>query len=596
MTEHNPQNTEQTENEALPETRPRIFFSSMTFQDGTEIRLGNNDIIVFVGGNNTGKSQTLRDLESLLTGEGINKSIINAETNTIGTPDNLLRFIKDNSFHKKEEQSGNIIEWYTNYGFNFGFHQGQFEQFVAHQWNTKQFGSLKGLFCRRIQTEKRIVDSNQADSFPARKQAPSTAIQFLFKNAHDEKRISRYFDEAFGQELIVDRGALSEIPLLVGKNISPQEGELLTDESYGKRLSQNTSPLEEQGDGMRSFASVILQTLAYRVLSILLLDEPEAFLHPPQAKILGRLLAKERPRDAQLFIATHSGDILMGLLEAAPKNLRIIRLNRNSNRYAVELNKDKAKEIMDDPFLRHSKILSALFYKRVMICEAEADCLFYQVILEATGIANISDTLFLPAGGKDKLYKLAAILKALHIPVDVIADLDILNDGGGRLEQTIRTLGNEKAWTEIEPLWKDVKSAIEQQKGLKSSEQVEQEIHEALKKLKNKKASFPDNIDKEIRLALKNASPWGYTKTQGKSVIPHGEPMEKWQKLQKICAEIGLWIVPVGELESFCATETGHGSEWVQNVLSHRDLKAKELQEAREFISAVWDNKPEELN
>jgi len=580
---------EQNDNTAALDTRPRVFFKSISFQNGTKINFGNNDIVVFVGGNNAGKSQILKDLKAQLKGATQDIKILqNINIKKYGSFETLSEFLENSSFTKKEPFQIS----YSGLGYSFGY----MHDTMQYEWAREDnIGSLASFFCRHIQTENRIKDSNNSVSFDAIHEAPSNPVQYLYKDTAAEKRVSSYFQKAFDKELIVYKTGGSKIPLLVGERINSKEGEEATDSSYAERLLAQTEELEQQGDGMRSFASVILQTLADPIPSILLLDEPEAFLHPPQAKILGRLLAKKRPRDAQLFIATHSVDILMGLLEAAPENLHIIRLNRDSDKYAVELNKDKAEEIMRTPFLRHSKILSGLFYKRVIVCEAEADCLFYQIILENMGVAGISDTLFIPAGGKDKLYKLASILRTLHIPVDVIADLDILNDGGGTFEKTIKTLGNEQAWTKIAPLWNSVKSAIEGQRSLKTAEEVEQDIQSALKKLKNKKASFPADIDKEIRAALKNSSPWGYTKTAGIGAIPRGEARQDWQKLQKACARINLWLVPVGELESFCPASEGHGSDWVHNVLE-KDLSAKEFDEARQFIAFVWDNRPDDLN
>lgn len=51
--------------------------------------------------------------------------------------------------------------------------------------------------------------------------------------------------------------------------------------------------LQDQGDGMRSFASILLDTFTSDH-TITLIDEPEAFLHPPQARLLGKMLAKKQ--------------------------------------------------------------------------------------------------------------------------------------------------------------------------------------------------------------------------------------------------------------------------------------------------------------
>lgn len=43
--------------------KPQIFLKSITFNDNTRIDLERNSIIVFTGANNSGKSQTLKDIE-----------------------------------------------------------------------------------------------------------------------------------------------------------------------------------------------------------------------------------------------------------------------------------------------------------------------------------------------------------------------------------------------------------------------------------------------------------------------------------------------------------------------------------------------------
>jgi len=64
-------------------------------------------------------------------------------------------------------------------------------------------------------------------------------------------------------------------------------------------------PLSEQGDGMCSMLGVLIPVVS-ATYPIVLVDEPEAFLHPPQARILGQSLAVlAQERNLQLFLATH---------------------------------------------------------------------------------------------------------------------------------------------------------------------------------------------------------------------------------------------------------------------------------------------------
>ena len=88
--------------------------------------------------------------------------------------------------------------------------------------------------------------------------------------------------------------------------------------------------LTEQGDGMKSFIGLMLGLLAGQ-FQIVLVDEPEAFLHPPQARLLGRKLATEVPRGTQVFVATHSSDVLQGLLDPDDANVTVVRLTRRGH-------------------------------------------------------------------------------------------------------------------------------------------------------------------------------------------------------------------------------------------------------------------------
>ena len=133
---------------------------------------------------------------------------------------------------------------------------------------------------------------------------------------------------------------------------------------------------------MRSFASVILHLLAPLTPSVLILDEPEAFLHPPQARLLGHVIGNERSERAQLFVATHSPDVLEGLVNVAAGHLRVLRIQREGNVNRVDvLDQDHVKEISVDPFMKYSSVLSGVFHERVVVCEGDSDCVFYNSLL-----------------------------------------------------------------------------------------------------------------------------------------------------------------------------------------------------------------------
>ena len=280
----------------------------------------------------------------------------------------------------------------------------------------KNLQLFRALLCLRIPTETRITGSNKQNAISALDDVPTHPIHILYADDRVENRLSRYFERAFGQELIVFRGGGSQIPLMVGKRPSLEQGEDRVSATYIERLRAVAWPLEGQGDGMRSFATVILHLLVPTTQSLLLLDEPEAFLHPPQARLLGEFITKERPAHSQLFVATHSPDVLQGFLQVAPEHLRIIRIHRDGDVNRVkELDKAKDKNIGTDPLMKFSSVLSGVFHERVVVCEADADCMFYSALLDLPDIRGSMqpDVLFLHASGKHRMAALAEAMRAL---------------------------------------------------------------------------------------------------------------------------------------------------------------------------------------
>jgi hypothetical protein len=401
--------------------------------------------------------------------------------------------------------------------------------------------------------------------------------------------MSDYFRQAFGKDLIVFHAGGSSWSLLVGDRPEIQTGEDRVSVTYNNRLRAATVPLQQQGDGMRSFATVILHMLTPDTPSLLLLDEPEAFLHPPQARLLGEFIAKERPRHAQLFMATHSPDVLQGLLNVAPDHLRVVRVKRDGAVNRVkELDKARAKEISADPVMKFTSVLSGVFHQRVIICESDADCMFYSSILDVPGVhgSQYPDVLFVQAGGKHRMAALAEALRALDVDVDVIADFDLLNDEFV-LARLVKALGGN--WDEVRAKAHPLRVAIEQHKPWLNASEVAKGIREILDNAPAE-GEFPRNLRGGIDAIFRKASPWDAIKAAGRAAVPAGQPSNHYEQLQAFCNGFGLWIVPVGELEGFCKLEGGHGPAWVQHVMENHNLATDpQLAEARAFIRQVWD-------
>ena len=556
-----------------------VTFESLTFSDGTEIELDGTDVIVLVGPNNAGKSIALRELEVYIRGSQETRVFKSVNIRKDGTPDSFEAFIRK---HVRIENRGQSWEM-SALGLSLSTSFSSLQDF----W-PDNISLFAGLFCTRISTETRITDSNPASSIPLLDTSASHPIHMLYSSDKIESKLSEYFRRAFGEDLIVFHLGGSVMPLLVGKRLVPQHGEDRISSSYCERLQESTAALQEQGDGMRSFASVILHLLAPVTPSILLLDEPEAFLHPPQARLLGEIIAGERSSRAQLFVATHSPDVLRGLTNVASDNLRVLRMQREGNvNHIRELDKALVREISVDPLMNYSSVLSGVFHERVIICESDADCMFYSSILDLPEIngGRKPDVLFVHAGGKDRIATLAKTLVELGVPVDVIVDIDVIRETNS-LKRIVESLEHDS--DKVVPLAGKVKKAIEQCKPGLGANEVKNQIEGILNRVPQD-GEFPMGSRSAIEALFRKASPWEAIKRAGESAIPSGGTTNQFRELKELCKQIGLWIVPVGELESFCKSIGGHGPRWVQQVIEEKDLVTDtELEDAREFVREVW--------
>lgn len=376
---------EQHEERAL--TRPALSFEEVVFSGGTALTFSDDEIVVFVGPNNAGKSAALKEMESLVSRNGTHTVVKSATFRKVGQKNDFESYLEKNS--QKVKDSNDLR--YTGFGFNI--HKSHLQYFD----NPSDRHPVASFFCTRLATENRIVASNPAGAIALFQQPASHPIHLLLMDEKLADRISGHFRHAFGKDLFPFRAGGGSFPLYVGRKPEKGPGEDELSRSFVERIRDQAEPLESQGDGMRSFATVLLHVLVADTHSIQFLDEPEAFLHPPQARLLGELIARERKAKSQLFIATHSTDILDGLIAGGASRVRIVRIQREGAVNRVkELSKEKTASIASDTLARYSGVFGGIFYQHVVICESDADCLFYSSLLNTRAVSGSqrADILF----------------------------------------------------------------------------------------------------------------------------------------------------------------------------------------------------------
>lgn len=546
-----------------------VYIEKILFNDSQEFTFLPNDIIVFTGANNAGKSQILRDIKLLAEKD---------KASTIIIKDITLKKNIDINEIKKECQFRDGSYYYAN---NYIGPEYSLQNFL----NSEDLGSLFSRFLNHLTTEERLQTSIPPSSFNQIEEFPYHPIQILYANDDLEHSLSIFFHKAFGVSLIVNRGAGSIIPLHVGDAPVLSDGEDRVSRSYLERLKK-LPQLHKQGDGMRSFAGILLNVFTSRH-TITLIDEPEAFLHPPQARLLGKMLALNKPNERQLYISTHSEDFLKGLLDANSQNIKIFRINRVKDINKMNLlNNDNIRKIWKDPILRYSNILSGLFHSKIIICESDVDCRFYQAIMSSLykNEEDVNpDVLFTHCGGKKRLKTVISAMKALNVKIVTIADIDVLNEKTVFKDIT-DVLGIN--WTAIEKDWRVIYDYVASQRAQLNTEEIKKEIIEILESVND--TNFPKIQGDKIKDALKASTAWSKVKEVGKAFMK-GDSYNSFKKIEELGREYGLFIVPVGELEGFYKPISAHGTKWVNNVLETlNDLDSNsELAEARAFVKAI---------
>jgi hypothetical protein len=185
-----------------------------------------------------------------------------------------------------------------------------------------------------------------------------------------------------------------------------------------------------------------------------LIDEPEAFLHPPQARLIGHAMGSlVNANSSQIVVAAHDKNVLVGLVESGVP-LTIVHLTRAENTTAATiLESSDVAGLWKDVTLRYGDALDGLFHRAVIITESDRDSHFYAAAVEAEHAATRSDSaahnlMFLSSHGKQNMAQYVTRLERLGVRTVSCPDLDILDN-----DKVLRPLveAYQGVWADLEP-------------------------------------------------------------------------------------------------------------------------------------------------
>ena len=555
----------------------RVSITRLLTVEGTSIPVPRGGITVFVGPNNAGKSAALRDIQQHLTRAPHSQPptwivIGQIEADKESTDDELIGWLTHHA--SRYVQSGVVFYRRLN---------AQVQETVAGpNWNQgPPFADLGQLLTFYLSAGGGQGYVGPAASFNVREEAPSHPLQALYLQSALELRVREVSRRAFRSDVVVNRFGGNQIFLHVGSP-PPFEGEPgLPTKAYLDQLF-GLPALHQQGDGMKSFMGVMVSLIA-AAYPFILIDEPEAFLHPPQARLLGRFLCEYRPSESQVFTATHDSNVLRGLVDSGDNDVTVVRLTRaGETGSAAQLDPDSVRKLWSDPLLRYSNILEGLFHRAVVLCEADADCRYYSSILDTLSVDESSEILFTHCGGKHRMPMVVRALRAVRVPTHVIADFDLLRD-----EQPLRALVEEMdgTWEAIQTPWRRLKSALDSEQRRPSRHYIREHVVALLDQSTD--ALLDEREIDMFRHLAKGEGGWEKAKRGGVGAVPQGNAAVECADLLAKLGELRIHVVPVGELERWVSSVGGHGPDWVAAVHELGLHAAPESDPARAFLGGI---------
>jgi predicted ATPase len=380
---------------------------------------------------------------------------------------------------------------------------------------------------------------------------PLTSFQVLFKDGAKRAEVSRIVYDAFGLYLVVDPTNLGHLRLRLSAREPASDTEERGIHEAAVKFHAAALPIENTSDGVKAFTGMITEIVAGDP-TVLLIDEPEAFLHPALAFQLGNEIARlSSDSRKNLFVSTHSADFVMGCIQSgAPVN--IIRLTYRSGVATVRvLRNDEILQLMRNPLLRSTGVLRGLFYESVVVTESDTDRAFYQEVnerlLRFTPSAGIPNCLFLNAQNKQTVQTIVRPLRGLGIPTAAIVDIDVLKEGG-------------VVWSSF--LEGGFVPEIERQSLALSRAAVRSRLDATGRDMKREGGvDLLGSADKEAAINL----------------------------LERL-SEYGLFVVPRGEIESWLRAlgAGGHGPNWLIDVFEKMGEDPANAGYVRPVSGDVW--------
>ena len=432
-------------------------------------------------------------------------------------------------------------------------------------------GTFTKYFVTDLSSSNRLLLASSVDSVNPELKNPQNLLQSLFLDNTRELDLKQAFKDAFNMEITLDYSSMLKLCFRVAEKMP----DIPEDPRKAYPITNKLGKIEEQGDGFRSLVGIILGLL-FSKGRIVLLDEPEAFLHPAQARFLGKWIGDHKDIiNGQLIISTHNANFLSGII-ASGHDVDIFRLNRiGDNTTFNKVSSNATKALFENPLLSSQRVMESVFYKGVVVCEADADRAIYQGVATINHHSN-EDVLFIHSQNKQTLKIVAKLLKDANIPVALVADIDALNDQA-ILKGTISSTTDSHIPQSIFDLRKEIALTVNGKTDNQMLKALTTEVWYLYEQLVYHKHTL-DGAKGALQRIAKGITSWSEIKSKGIEGFDT-KIREKVLLLINELKQYGVFIVPVGELEGWLNVGTKKNNKWIVPALEkvHNNQASPEL-------------------
>ncbi|WP_406242052.1 DUF3696 domain-containing protein [Tissierella carlieri] len=325
-----------------------------------ELYLEMSNLNVFAGINNMGKStiiQALLLLRQSYEMSSISKGLhLNGNITSIGTGYDLLhRNSEEDGFEISVQCNEEIYKWRYKYNRDSDFQELIVSNVTSEKCNnvnifypTFAYVSAERIGPQRIYKKSyhEVVEKNQV-GYRGELFADYVAERGLTDKVENKAVIHESTKNEF---LIYQTQAwLSEISPGIHINTRGYTEAGLVSVEYG--ISDNGFNPINVGFGLSYVAPIIVSLLKAKRGDLIILENPEAHLHPRGQRMMGELIARACSGGVQVIVETHSDHLLNGIRLAVKKNLinrTQIRLNYFYQEMEIkELTYTKIKDLGD---------------------------------------------------------------------------------------------------------------------------------------------------------------------------------------------------------------------------------------------------------